>query len=69
MTTTNELKEMIVKLKMDLLKVQIPKGTCPYTYYTPSNGKKIDCTMDCNECWNKFMKAREEIIKNEIRGL
>lgn len=69
MKSTAELKEIIVGLKMDNLKMQMPKGTCPYTYYTPSGDKKIKCIMNCNECWNDFMIRREKIIRAEIRGL
>lgn len=69
MKTVDELKEIILKLKMDNLKIQIPKGTCPYTYYTPSNNNKINCIMDCNECWYTFMERREEIIRAEVRNL
>lgn len=69
MKSINELKEIIIRLKMDNLKMQIPKGVCPYTYYTPSNGKRINCIMDCNKCWNDFIKRREEIIRAEVRSL
>lgn len=69
MKTNSELKEIIVRLKMDLLKMQIPRGYCPYTYYTPINGKKISCIIDCDKCWEDFMNRREEIIRAEVRSL
>ena len=31
--TIEELKEMIVDLKMDLVRANIPSGNCPYAYY------------------------------------
>lgn len=69
MKNVNELKEIIVKLKMDNLKMQIPKGSCPYTFYVPPNDKKIKCIMDCDKCWNDFMNTREKIVRAEVRNL
>ena len=34
--TVKELKDIIVDLKMDLVKANIPSGNCPYAYYPVS---------------------------------
>ena len=69
MDKVNELKAIIVKLKMDLIKAQIPKGHCPYTYYTALAKRMKDCTMDCDKCREKFMVAIKKQFEKEVEKL
>lgn len=40
MAKISELKEMIIDLKLDLIKAGIPQGNCPYAYYQADNKKR-----------------------------
>ena len=64
-----ELKEIIVKLKMELIKNQMPKGSCPYSKYKPSAEKKIDCTVGCEVCRNMFLKYMENRVRAKVEKL
>lgn len=69
MDKVNELKEIIVELKMELLKANIPKGHCPYSYYKPTAERKIDCSIDCDACRWLFMQDMEKDIRAEVEKL
>ena len=69
MDKVNELKKIIVDLKMDLIKTQIPKGHCPYTYYTALAKRMKDCTMDCDKCRERFMIAMKKRVIKEVEKL
>lgn len=65
MATVKQLKEMIVDLKVELVKARIPQGHCPYAYYKPSNAHKGDCS-DCNECSRLFLEEVKADIEKEV---
>lgn len=67
-TTTRELKRMIVGLRMDLVKATVPRGHCPYAYYSCSSITKPDNCDDigCNECEALFLRKMEEKIREEV---
>lgn len=68
MAKISELKEMIVELKMDLIRANIPHGHCPYVYYDPS--VNIDCNeVECDECRRIFMENMEKDIRKEVKKL
>lgn len=47
--TIEELKEMIVDLKVELFKTQVPDSNCPYAYY--NYDKNADCgDISCFQC-------------------
>ena len=69
MADINELKEMIINLKMQLVKAQIPKGHCPYTYSAELAKHMKDCTMDCEKCRERFMAAMKRKITKEVEEL
>lgn len=52
MATIEELKEIIIELKVDLAKAKVPNGHCPYAYY-PNIKQEGDCD-DCNKCQRDF---------------
>ena len=69
MDKVSELKEIIVNLKMDLIEKKIPEGHCPYSYYTPSAGRFVDCTISCGQCRKIFMRDMEKDIRKEVDKL
>lgn len=69
MCKIKELKEIIVDLKMELIEANIPRGHCPYSYYSPIEGRKIDCSIDCNDCRQLFMNDMEKVIREEVKML
>ena len=70
MAKISELKEMIVELKLDLIRARVPRGHCPYSYYDTSSRKNIDCNeVNCDECERMFMENIEKEIRKEVRRL
>ena len=69
MDKINELKEIIINLKMELIEERIPKGHCPFTYYRLANGKNIDCNIGCEKCRNLFIKSMEKHIRKKVAEL
>ena len=68
MADINELKEMIIDLRMELLAEEIPEGYCPYSVYTPKTKKNHDCS-DCVRCRRVFMRDMEKDIRAEVNAL
>lgn len=67
--TVNELKEMIIDLRVDLVKARIPETNCPYAYYN-MDMENIDCNeISCNECKRIFLENMREKIKEEVMSL
>ena len=67
MKTVEELKEIIVDLKVSLAQAQVPRGHCHYAYYPGIEGEcKED--GDCDECrrefWQKYRTKVEEWVEN-----
>lgn len=75
MASKKELKEIIVDLKMELVKANIPKGHCPYFYYSTSkhiSSSEFDCysaDWDCSECTEQFYKDKKEDIEKYVNNL
>lgn len=70
MATISELKEIIVDLKMRLVKNIIPYGNCPYAYYLTKERENIQCgTIGCYECENNFYDKMKKIIEQEVAEL
>lgn len=67
MKTVEELKEIIVYLKVSLEKSGVPQGHCPYAYYPGIEG---DCREDgdCDKCerefWQKYRAKVEEWVES-----
>ena len=68
MDKISKLKEMIVNLKMELIEKKVPKGHCPYTYYTQVSRRNVDCT-DCDECRREFIEEIEKNIRKEVENI
>lgn len=69
MASVEELKEIIIKLKMELVNNKIPKGHCPYTYYTALSKRMKDCDMDCIKCREKFMVEMERYVRKNVEEM
>ena len=71
MASEEKLKRIIIDLKMDLVRANIPYTNCPYAYYSTSKQKgRANCNdIDCSECKSKFYKDIEEDIKKEVEQL
>lgn len=67
MDKINELKEIIIDLKMSLVRASIPQGNCPYAYYNLSVNR--DCSGKCGECKRIFMRDMEKCIRQEVASL
>ena len=69
MDKVSELKEIIVKLKLELVEERVPKGHCPFTYYKLANGKNVNCDIGCEKCRTLFMKSMEKHIRSKVAEL
>ena len=63
-----ELKEVIYNLKLELVKTKVYKGSCPYSLYTPLDGK-FDCSIGCDKCREVFMENIRKSIRQEVNRL
>lgn len=52
--TKAQLKEVIVDLKLQVVKASIPQGHCPYAYYSIQNPISDCNSVDCTTCNNIF---------------
>ena len=71
MASVEELKEIIVDLRMSLVRANIPYENCPYAYYSTSKQKDRECCDDisCSECKRMFLEDKENDIREEVRRL
>ena len=70
MAKISELKDMIIALRMSLIRANIPDGHCPYAYYQPSSQQRILCdNIECNDCKRLFFASIEQDIIKEVRKL
>lgn len=67
--TIEELKKMIVDLRMDLVRATIPSGHCPYGYYRRENPISSCNDVSCNACKEIFLKGMAKDIKEEVAQL
>lgn len=66
--TVEELKEMIMDLKVELLEVQVPDNCCPYAYF--NYDKNTDCgDISCFKCKNIFFENYRNKIRKEVNQL
>lgn len=64
--TKAQLKEVIVDLKMQLVKVSVPQGHCPYTYYRIPNPISDCNSIACSACHEIFHNNMREFIVAEV---
>lgn len=69
MKTIQELKEIIVDLKVSLAKANIPYGHCPYAYY-PGIEQNFECgDIGCDQCRRLFFTTYEKLTKESVEKL
>lgn len=68
MMTNKQLKEIILELRLKLIKASIPKGHCPYAYYNQFENPLGNCD-DCSNCKETFLNKWREIISEELKTL
>lgn len=67
--SVEELKNIIVDLKMDKVMMSIPKGHCPYAYYSISNPFSSCDDIDCNTCGNVFLENMRKLVIEKVSKL
>lgn len=68
MKTTEQLKEIILELRIKLIKANIPKGHCAYAYYNQFENPLGNCD-DCSKCKEVFLDKWREIIAEDLKML
>lgn len=69
MKTIEELKEIIVDLKVSLAKANIPYGNCPYAYYHNIE-QEFDCgDIGCDQCRRMFFDKYENKVRETVEKL
>lgn len=68
MKTNEQLKEVILELRIELIKANIPQGHCPYAYYNEFKNPLDDCS-NCDECKEVFLNKWEEIITDNLKTI
>lgn len=66
MASTDELKKIIVELRMDLIKMSIPSGNCPYAYYKKENPVSSCDNVSCSKCKEIFLDGMRKDIEKEV---
>lgn len=66
--TIDELKNIIIDLKIDLIKHEIPVGHCPYAYYNKQNSVGCD-DISCQKCRRIFFENIRKDIEAEVETL
>ena len=67
--SVQELKDIIVELKMDKIKMSVPQGHCPYAYYRVTNPLESCDETDCDYCTNVFLNIMRQMIVEEVNKL
>ena len=67
--TIEELKEMIVDLRIDLVRANIPRWNCPYAYYHRDNPISNCNDVSCNKCKEFFLDEMRKDIEKEVAEL
>lgn len=70
MAKISELKEIIVDLKVELHKANLPYGCCPYRWFGNPTNKELDCNeVGCDECKRTYFDDYEAKTRKEIKSL
>lgn len=68
MASIEELKEIIIDLKMNLIDTSIPDSNCPYAYYRKEN--PFSCgSVSCERCRSIFMEIMRKDVMAEVEQL
>ena len=67
MKTREELKEIILDLRVLNAKLKVPQGNCPYAYfYIEGESKESHNCDDCSDCEIKFWEKYRNDIKIKV---
>lgn len=69
MATVEELKEMIVNLKVWLRESYIPHGNCPYCYFSVEGSTRECGSIDCDLCRKEYFYLYRQQVKREVENL
>lgn len=67
--TIEELKEMIVDLRVQIVSKNVPQGHCPYAYYNRENPISSCNDVGCDECKAIFLEGMRKDIEEEVAQL
>lgn len=66
--TSEELKEMIIDLKLQMLKLNMPRNLCPYLKYEDQRPKDCNSRI-CAKCYEQFTEQMRQEIRKEVESL
>lgn len=72
MASEKELKEMIVDLKVENMKLKVPDGHCPLAYYNHPTTKQTDINcndIDCKTCESRLYEGWRQLIQKQVAEL
>ena len=67
--TIQELKDIIVDLRIENIECTIPSGHCPYAYYNIDNPIASCDETSCNQCRVVFLDTMCKKIEKEVAAL
>ena len=70
MKTKDQLKEIIVDLRLELVEKDLPRGVCPYALFRLKNMQKrrSDCMKtDCDVCHREFLELYRQEVADEVK--
>lgn len=69
MATKEELKQIIVDLKVALAQSRVPQGNCPYAYYSIEKSSPDCNSISCDKCGSDFWDNFRKIVIKEVKQL
>ena len=63
-----QLKQIIIDQKMQIVKLQIPHGHCPYAYFTSVENEVNECN-DCNKCKLQFYDKYRKMVTDKVKEM
>lgn len=67
--TIEELKNIIVELKIELARERIPSSHCPYAYYHRENPIGNCSDISCEECKTIFFEDMRKNVEEDVKEL
>lgn len=67
--TVEELKNIIVDLRMDLVRANMSSGNCPYAYYHRENPVEDCNSVSCGKCKRIFLERMRKDVESEVQAL
>ena len=67
--SVDELKDIIVDLRVENVNLSIPVGNCPYAYYEMKREVETCEDASCSKCRRDFLSKMREKIAKEVADL